>query len=222
MALINAYNFKLHNNITRYTYDLVGSANGYATGINRPDVSSNGITFLGGGHGTIAGDWGRMEFPIETFLHTAEEDFSILIVFNSTKADLQYHSIFHIGDVAVHSKRINISLNADENENFSINAFNGVISNNANLAKYNQVCITNTTGLCTVFSNGTKYINTNNAITGVMYDPNSKVTIGGMYKANTNNYAYDYKGSVLSFLHFNHKLSNAEISQYNNQLQGII
>ena len=221
MALINAYNGK-NTSGGNTLVDMVDANNGIFGGASLPVVNANGYIQFTGGHGNTAGDWGRITFGTN-FSQTAGDNFSTVVVWKSKKVDTTLHSLFwgmyqsvssggYYGHFILDTEVLRTYIKATATLNFAVNSIKRISkwnistianSQTARLIAHDSVITTDATD------------NSNN-----LFDATSMTTIGASKSGASWN--YDATMDFHSLLRFNYKLSNAEISQYNNALAGVI
>lgn len=221
MALVNAYDAKQTSG-GNTLLDLVGANNGTFGGATLPVINSNGYIKFTGGHHNTGGDWGRVVFEVDSFLHNMNDNFSILLNCKSTKLDNSLHFLFmmydtdaagaYLGFGLLDTERIrcyirSLTLNFFGDSAISPTKFSNYITTNS---QSNRSAVHNTTLLA---------VNTTNN-SAACYTVSSTPVLGAA-KAGLS-YKYDATMEFSTLLHFNHKLTNSEISNYNCQLQGCI
>jgi len=220
MALINAYNGK-NTSGGNTLVDMVDANNGIFGGASLPVVSNGYIAFTGG-NGDTAGNRGRIVFTANSYQHLASDNFSILSIFKSTKNDNAFHTVFMNYDNSSATGRYgNLITNAEAMNRYCYNAtlnFEGATAGYRH-SKWNVLVFANSQTARLFSINNISVENTTNS-SNALYTVSAVPSIGAAKKGAS--WIWDATMEFSNFLHFNHKLTNAEISQYNNALAGVI
>lgn len=222
MALIDAFFWK---NVSWDTVvNMVGGTNANLNGADRP-TTVNGI-FKFTPYTANTGDWARIELPT-SFNHAAGDTFSILMFrncptvnpSNTTAILFQVYSLTETG-------YLRITLYNAAGIPYTYGYSNGstswtstsYIGKTAETYKRWDTMVYARQGasLVDLWSEMRSQRQTN-TIVGNMYNTSAERIIG--CRVATGGYAYSTNEQVLWVLHFNHKLTNSEISNYNGVMK---
>lgn len=223
MPLTNAWDSKRTNGYS--LVDLVGSATGNFGGTVLPVIIPNGHIKFTGGHSTTPGNWGRIAFATTPFRHTGADNFSILVQCTPTAYSTANNYIFVMLDQSALAGYYGFNFNAQEFVHHYMRSTDLAI--NYSLAESKLMAVEKLVSLCIANSQADRFFSVNTYqqfntadVTTNLYSASSQPLLGcGKQGAS---YINDVSMRFYNMKLFNHKLGNAEIVQYQNQLHGVV
>jgi len=226
MAMKNYYN-GLNASGTTLT-DMKGTTNGTLQGASLPVIKLNGYLNFTGGNGITAGDRNRVAFTRTDFEKTYTDSFSFVVLFRSTKLDATIHSLFNVYNSGVNGF-IDIGINSDEtfycNLRTSTNQTKTAFSAGSCCdGKFHVGSLTYSQNSMLAYFDGKPLINSTDATqdSGNFYSTSAKALLGTRYSSSAGNYVFDLTGDIAYCIHFNHKLTAAEVVDITNELMGAL
>jgi len=227
MALINAYNGK-NTSGGNTLVDMVDANNGIFGGASLPVINANGYITFTGNNGTTKGNRQRIEFT--RIQKTVNDVFSVIVELRQGTITQQQSIIntfnANVGNAAwILSRSVTGQIAYAQVIGSTSGARSCTISVPSNVYPkgfHSQTGVFNATTETYAFLNNTQSAVVTSAIVGNLYLATAKTLFGATWYNTTADYGQDFNGDMVSIKIFNHKLTNAEISQYNNALAGVI
>ena len=226
MAMKNYYN-GLNASGTTLT-DMKGTTNGTLQGASLPVIKLNGYLNFTGGNGNTAGDRNRVAFNRSDFQKTYTDSFSFVVLFRSTKLDATIHSLFNVYNSGVNGF-IDIGINTNEtfycNLRTSTNQTKTAFSAGSCCdGKFHVGSLTYSQNSMLAYFDGKPLINSTDATqdSGNFYSTSAMTLLGTRYSSSAGNYVFDLTGDIACFIHFEHKLTAAEIQNLTLEIIGVL
>jgi len=236
MPLVNAYDAKQTSaGIT--LLDLVGANNGTLRGnnptntgydsiTNPPILNLNGYVTFDGNHANIQGYRQHIFFSFAKPLRKPQDVFSYICIIKQGTISAIQHLFEHymIGALGMHrlvKQSTNLGLTAQAQG--STSGIQSVAATITSAKTKYELCGLIHDGLNGTYGVWDTKLTTidSSELVGNLYSNNSSTMFGAAQDA-SGRCQYDFKGNLLQLMYFNHKLTNAEISNYNSKLKGIL